>query len=107
MGLCFSYNISRDRETGYEGGGRRWELWWIQTADRKQLSATLKEILAATRERRWKSGRRGRGGGGERESEESEEGTGRDGSRDDGTETGDAKVGELYCVAARRKYTGE
>ena len=27
------------------------------------LSATLKYILATARERRWKSGRRGRGGG--------------------------------------------
>ena len=24
-----------DRETGYEGGGRRQEPWWRKTADRK------------------------------------------------------------------------
>ena len=35
------------------------EPLWIQTADRNHLSATLKEILAVERERRWKSGRRG------------------------------------------------
>ena len=50
-----------DRETGYEGRGRRREPWWYKTAARKQLSARLKEILAAEREWRWKSGRRGRG----------------------------------------------
>ena len=52
-----------DREKCYEGGGRRRYPWWRQTAARKQLSATLKEISAAARERRWKSGRRGRGRG--------------------------------------------
>ena len=35
--------------TGYEGGGRCGETWWRKTAARKNLSATLKEILAATR----------------------------------------------------------
>ena len=82
LGVC-------DRETGYEGGGRRQEPWWRQTASRKQLSDTLKDISAAARERRWKSGRRG-GGGGYRNAEESEYGAGRDGSWDGGTETGDA-----------------
>ena len=43
-----------DRETGYEGRGRRREPWWRQTAVIKKLSYTLKEILAAARERRWK-----------------------------------------------------
>ena len=58
-----------DRETGYEGGGRRREPWWRETAARKQLSATLKDISSAERERYWKSGRRG-GGGGDRYAEE-------------------------------------
>ena len=48
-----------DRETGYKGGGRRQELWWRQTAARKQMSTTLKGFLEAARERRWESGRRG------------------------------------------------
>ena len=30
---------------GYEGGGRRQELWWRQKADRNQLSATLDFFL--------------------------------------------------------------
>ena len=68
----------------------------------KQLSATLKDILAAARERRWKSGRLG-GGGLDRYVEESEDGAGRNWSRDAGTETGDTQVGERSCVAARRK----
>ena len=46
--------------------GKLWEPWWRQTRSRKELSATLKEILADTRERRWKSGRCGDGGGGDR-----------------------------------------
>ena len=28
-----------DRETGYNGGGRRREQWWRKTVDGKQLSA--------------------------------------------------------------------
>ena len=55
----------------------------------------------AARDRRYKSGRRG-GGGGERDAEESEDGSGRDVSRDAGTETDDAQVGELSFVATRR-----
>ena len=82
-----------DRETGYEGGGMRWDLWWRQTAARKQLSATLKEIPEAARERHWKSGRRG-GGGGYKGAEESEYGAGSDGYRDAGTDTGETQVGE-------------
>ena len=58
-----------NRETGYEGGGRLWDTWWWKTAARKQLSATLKYILVAERERCWKSSRRG-GGGGDRYAEE-------------------------------------
>ena len=50
-----------DRETSYKGGGRCREPWWRQTADRKYLSARLKEIPEAARERRWKSGRHGGG----------------------------------------------
>ena len=58
------------------------------------------------RGRRWKYGRRG-GDGGDREAEESEYGVGSDEYWDDGIETGDAQVGELSCVDAQRKYTGE
>ena len=82
-----------NRETGYKGGGRRRETWWRQTAAIKQLSATLKYILVAARERCWKPVRRG-GGGGDRDAEESEYGSRINGSRDAGTETGDAQVGE-------------
>ena len=39
--------------------GRRRYPWWKKKTARKQLSAKLKEILTAARERRWKSGRRG------------------------------------------------
>ena len=60
---------------------------------RKQLSATLKDISETSRERRWKSGRRG-GGGGDRYAEESEYWAGSYGSQDAGMETGDAQVGE-------------
>ena len=94
-----------DRNQSYEGGGRRRYPKWSQTAARK-LSCTLKEISVAAMERRWKSGRRG-GGGQYRDEEESEHGARSNGSQDDGTETGDAQVGERSCVAARRKYTGE
>ena len=73
--------------------GRRREPWWQKTAARNQLIATSKDISAAERERRWKSGRRG-GDGGDRYAAESEEGVGRYGSRDDGTETCDAQVGK-------------
>ena len=66
---------------------------------RNQLGATLKDILLAAREQCWKSNRRG-GGGGDREAEEPEDGSGSNGSWDSGTETGDAHVGELSCVAA-------
>ena len=75
------------------GGGGCQEPWWGQTAARKQLSATLKEISEAARERRWKSGRRGEGRG-YRDAEESEDGAGRDGSQDSDTETGYAQVVE-------------
>ena len=34
-----------NRETGYEGGGRRRDTWWRLTPDRKQLSAALEDIL--------------------------------------------------------------
>ena len=94
-----------NRDTGYEGVWRLRETWWEQTVARKQLSATLKYILAAARERRWKSGRRGRGGG-DNDAEESEDVTESDGSRDAGMETGDAQVEKLSCVDAQQNYTG-
>ena len=55
-------------------------------AARKQLSATLKDILEAARERRWKYGRHGWGVG-DRDAERSEDGEGKDGSQDAGKET--------------------
>ena len=81
------------RETGYEEGGTRREPWWRQTAYRKQLGASLKDIFVAEREWCWKSVRCGRGGG-DRDAEESEDGSGSDGSRDAGKETGGAQAGE-------------
>ena len=54
-----------DKKKIYDGGGMRWDLWWGQTAARKQLSMTLEEIFSSTRERCWKSGRRGEGKRGE------------------------------------------
>ena len=42
-----------DREKVYKVGGRRRGPWWRQTADQEQLSATLEDILAAARARRW------------------------------------------------------
>ena len=95
-----------DIETYCEGGGRRRDPWWRQTAARKQMSATLKDILAAASERRWKSGSHG-GGKGYRNAEESEDWAGSNGYRDSGMDTGDAQVGELSWVAPRRKYTEE
>ena len=55
LGVC-------DKETGYEEEGRPREPWWRQTTTRKHLSATLKYILAAAKDRSWKSGRRGKNG---------------------------------------------
>ena len=63
-----------------------------QTAAIKQLSATLKYILAAARERCCNSGRHGKSGGGDRGAEESEDGAGRNGSQYSETETGDTEV---------------
>ena len=80
-----------DRELGYEGGGRRREPWWRQTAARKQLSVTLEDILVVTRVWRWESGRRGGGRGG-REVAESD--TGSNGPWYAGTEIGDYRVGK-------------
>ena len=50
-------------------------------------------MLAAARERRRKSGRRGVGGG-DMGADESEDGAGSDGSWGAGTETGDAQMSE-------------
>ena len=72
------------------GKERLWETWWRQFAARKQLSNTLKEILAASREQRWKSGRCGESGGRDRDAEESEDGERSYVSRYAGTQTGDA-----------------
>ena len=80
-----------DRELGYEGGGRRREPWWRQTAARKQLSVTLEDILVVTRARHWESGRSGEVGGGR---EVAESCAGSDRPWYAGTETGDAQVGE-------------
>ena len=83
-----------NRDTGYNGGGRRRVPWWRQKASRKQLSYTTKEISVVARERRWESGRRGGGVGGDRDAEESEDEAGSDRYRYAGTETGDTPVGE-------------
>ena len=80
-----------NRETGYGGGGRRSEPWWTQTSAQKNLSETLEDILETSRERRWESRRRGKGGGG---SEVEESDSGIKGPWYDGTDTGDARVGE-------------
>ena len=82
-----------DKETCNDGGRRRCLPWWQETAERKHLSATLKYILAATRDRRWKSGRRGKGGIG-REVAEAEYDSERDGNRYAGTETCESQVGK-------------
>ena len=82
-----------NNKTFYERGGKHQDLWWRQSAARKQLSDTLKDILVAARERRWKSDRCG-GGGGDREVAESESGVGSNGPHDAGTEKGDSQVGE-------------
>ena len=82
-----------DKDTGYEGGGRRRGTWWRQTVARKQLSATLKYISPAAREWRWKSGRRGRGEG-YRKVAELESDAGSDGPWNDGMESCDSQVGK-------------
>ena len=74
-------------ETGYEGGGRRCDPWWRQPAARKQLSATLKDILAEARARRQESSRHKEGRGGE---EVADFDSGIEGPWYAGTETGDA-----------------
>ena len=66
VALCTILEVC-DRETGYEVGGRLQVPWWRQTAAIKQLSATLKDILAEARERRWKYVRCGGGRGGDRD----------------------------------------
>ena len=80
-----------NRETDYEGGGRRREPWWQKTAARKQLSSTLEDISMAARAQRWESGRRGKGGG-DREVAESVAGC--NGTLYYGMETGYAWVGK-------------
>ena len=42
LGIC-------NRKTGYRGGRRRNETWWRQTADTKQLSERLEDIMAEAR----------------------------------------------------------
>ena len=56
--------------------------------------------MKVARERRWESSRRGEGRGGR---EVAEYGAGSNGTWCDGTETGDAQVGELYCVETQRQ----
>ena len=50
-----------DSDTGYKGGESLRETWWRQTAARKQLSVTLKDILESARARRCGKGGEGRG----------------------------------------------
>ena len=75
--------------TGYKGGGRHRKSRRQQTSTNKKLSARLKEILLAARERLWKCGRRGRGGV-DREVTESEADERRDWSWDARMERGGA-----------------
>ena len=68
------------KETGYAGGGKLREPWWRQEDTEQQLGATLKNILAAVRERqRQESDRNGGGEGGEGESVSSSDGERRGG----------------------------
>ena len=83
-----------DKDTGYEGGGRRRETWWRQTAARKELSATLYDISAAARERCWESSSRGEGGGG-RDVVESYAGS--NGPKYAVADTGENQVGKWSC----------
>ena len=78
-----------NKDICYKGGGRHRAPWCQKTAARKHLSAILKEILLAARERRWKCGRRGRGGV-DREVTESEADERRDWSWDARMERGGA-----------------
>ena len=82
-----------NKDICYKGGGRHRAPWCQKTAARKHLSAILKEILLAARERRWKSGRHDEGGGG-REVAKLKFNAGSEGPRYAGTEKGDAQVGE-------------
>ena len=68
LALCPILEVC-NRETDYEGGGTIREPWWRQTAARKQLSATFKEILAVARDQRWKYCRCGKSRG-DRDAEE-------------------------------------
>ena len=53
-----------DMDTCYYGEGSRCKPCWRLTMDQKHLSAISEEISTAARERRWESGRNGKGGGG-------------------------------------------
>ena len=64
-----------DRYIGYEGGGSHSEPWWQKTVDRKQLRATLEEILATARARRWEYCSHGKSKGGEEVADSVSEGS--------------------------------
>ena len=102
VGVAATNNGGLQQKIGYTEGGRRRETWWRQTADSKQLNDTLKDIFMEARDWRRKSGRRGKGGGG-KDVADSESNAGSDGPWYDGTETGDAQVGKLYCVDTQRR----
>ena len=80
-----------DRYTDYEGEGRLFDPWWRQTADQKQLSTTLEEILVAERAQCRESGRCDDDGGG---GEVAESSLGSEGPQYAGTKTGDTRVGK-------------
>ena len=64
--MYFGYQNPYINRPSYEGRGRRREPWWRQTAALKHLSATLEDISAVARARRWESVMCGKGGvGGE------------------------------------------
>ena len=84
LGVC-------DRETDYEGGRRRREPWWRQMAARNHLSATLEDILVASRVQSWESIRHGKSG---RDRKLADYDAGSDGPWYARMETGDARVGK-------------
>ena len=88
MALRPIYEIC-DRETGYEGGGRRHDPWRRQTAAWKQLREMLEENLEEARARQQEYGSNCEGMEWE---EVSESESGSKVYCNAGTETGDARV---------------
>ena len=83
-----------DRETGFEGVGRRREIFWRKMVATNQLSDTLRYIFFEAMEQRWGYGRRGKTVGRDRDIEESEDGSVSNEYWYAGRETGDAHLGK-------------